>query len=115
MTTASRLSCIDRFAYDLIRKRRETIAAASKTVVANDDESRSEYRDLLSLYIEKGASIPLTCHSDDTHLSDGETATDSELRDTILNFLIAGRDTTANVTHCPYRPPSLPPSPTLPR
>lgn len=29
---------------------------------------------------------------------DGEVPSDSELRDTILNFLIAGRDTTANVS-----------------
>lgn len=30
---------------------------------------------------------------------DGDGASDRELRDTILNFLIAGRDTTANVLY----------------
>jgi hypothetical protein len=32
------------------------------------------------------------------YVEDGEI-TDEELRDVVLNFLIAGRDTTANVSH----------------
>jgi hypothetical protein len=40
----------------LVRKRRQTIAAAaaSKTEGIDNEESISGYRDLLSLYIEKG-------------------------------------------------------------
>lgn len=50
-----RLYCIDRFAYDLVRKRRDTISAATKEKKSEENEdSQSGYRDLLSLYIEKG-------------------------------------------------------------
>jgi hypothetical protein len=57
-----RLFCIDRFAFDLVRKRRETLAATRKENDSSNEENeetKSGYRDLLSLYIEKGWCYPL--------------------------------------------------------
>ncbi len=57
----SRLYCIDRFAYKIVRNRRETLAALRKEKAQNqkenedeDDHSQTGFRDLLSLYIDKG-------------------------------------------------------------
>ena len=57
-----RIFCIDRFAYDLVRKRRETIKALNKEKQMKnqeqnkdmDGEFHSGFRDLLSLYIGNG-------------------------------------------------------------
>ncbi|CAE7452525.1 CYP704B1 [Symbiodinium microadriaticum] len=69
---------INSFAYALVRRRRKEIADRTSS-----SAPPSNYRDILSLYIEK--------HDP----ADGEIS-DTELRDVVLNFLIAGRDTTAN-------------------
>ncbi|KAI9323448.1 cytochrome P450 [Dichotomocladium elegans] len=61
------LKTIDQFAYDIIKQRRE---------------SGSNAKDLLSRFML-------------TRNENGEPLSDNELRDTILNFIIAGRDTTA--------------------
>lgn len=57
-----RLYCIDQFAYKIVRNRRETLAALKAEKQKNgESESENEnedlntgYRDLLSLYIDKG-------------------------------------------------------------
>jgi hypothetical protein len=100
--TLDRLFWIDRFAYQIVKKRREDIAEIKKQKDAKaisevEDEADSGFRDLLSLYINKGLRLCLSFFFIPESISDGESASDSELRDTILNFLIAGRDTTANV------------------
>ncbi|KAI8139709.1 cytochrome P450 [Fennellomyces sp. T-0311] len=64
------LKVIDDFAYTLIRERREQV------------KNGGEYKDLLSRFM--AARNP-----------QGELLSDKELRDTVLNFIIAGRDTTA--------------------
>ena len=66
---------LNKFAYDLVRERREAVA---KEI---EKEGKIVSTDLLSLYMER---------------SGDDGVTDKELRDIIMNFLIAGRDTTAN-------------------
>lgn len=66
---------LNTFAYNLVRERREII---NKEIEA---EGKIVSTDLLSLYMERAGE---------------EGITDEELRDIIMNFLIAGRDTTAN-------------------
>ncbi|KAI9265171.1 cytochrome P450 [Phascolomyces articulosus] len=64
------LEIIDDFAYTLIRERREQM------------KSGGEFKDLLSRFMN-------------AKNENNETLSDKELRDTVLNFIIAGRDTTA--------------------
>ncbi|KAG2227433.1 hypothetical protein INT45_007458 [Circinella minor] len=64
------LQVIDDFAYTLIRERREQL------------KDGREFKDLLSRFMN-------------AKNENNETLTDKELRDTVLNFIIAGRDTTA--------------------
>lgn len=71
MSTKDHLKCVDSFAEDVISERRKQIA--------NDEPYP---KDLLSRFM-------------DTLNEKGEKLNDVELRDTILNFVIAGRDTTA--------------------
>ncbi|KAI9257744.1 cytochrome P450 [Helicostylum pulchrum] len=71
MSTKDHLHIVDSFAEDVINKRRNQIA--------NDEPFP---KDLLSRFM-------------DTLNEQGEKLNDVELRDTILNFVIAGRDTTA--------------------
>ncbi|KAI8139710.1 cytochrome P450 [Fennellomyces sp. T-0311] len=70
MRIKDHLKVIDDFAYQLIGERREQI------------KNGGEYKDLLSRFM--AARNP-----------QGEPLSDKELRDTVLNFIIAGRDTTA--------------------
>ncbi|KAI8637919.1 cytochrome P450 [Parasitella parasitica] len=70
------LETVDTFAENLIKQRREEEAAAKLVGV------QLEKQDLLSRFMRE------------TYAS-GETLDDVDLRDTILNFIIAGRDTTA--------------------
>lgn len=65
---------LNKFAYDLVKERRELVA---KEI---EKEGKIVSSDLLALYMER----------------QGEEITNEELRDIIMNFLIAGRDTTAN-------------------
>lgn len=71
MSTKDHLNAIDSFAADIIYKRRNEIA-----------EGHTGHKDLLSRFM-------------DTVNEHGEKLNDVELRDTVLNFIIAGRDTTA--------------------
>lgn len=64
------IEVIDKFAYDVIRTRRK-------------DPNADQYNDLLSRF--------MSCKADDT----GRAYTDVELRDIVMNMIIAGRDTTA--------------------
>ncbi|KAI9491492.1 cytochrome P450 [Zychaea mexicana] len=64
------LRVIDDFAYTLISERREQL------------KSGQEYKDLLSRFMN-------------ARNENNQTLGDRELRDTVLNFIIAGRDTTA--------------------
>ncbi|KAG2221435.1 hypothetical protein INT45_005240 [Circinella minor] len=70
MRIKDHIKVIDDFAYTLIRERREQITQGG------------EYKDLLSRFM----------NAKNEH---DELLNDKELRDTILNFIIAGRDTTA--------------------
>eukprot|EP00661_Eupelagonemidae_sp_cell13_P006113 gene6113-2457_t len=66
---------VNTFAYDLVKERRQAVEDEIK------QHGKIVSTDLLSLYMER---------------SNEEGISDKELRDIILNFLIAGRDTTAN-------------------
>ncbi|KAI9259636.1 cytochrome P450 [Phascolomyces articulosus] len=70
MTSKEHIKVIDDFAYNLIQERKEQLAQGHK------------YKDLLSQFMV--ARNP-----------EGEELSDTELRDAVLNFIIAGRDTTA--------------------
>ncbi|KAG0309358.1 hypothetical protein BGZ98_003153 [Dissophora globulifera] len=68
---------VHRLAHDLIRDRRKKQAEKEK----DHDESKSKQKDLLQLFMD---------------ISDGgESLSDDMLVDSVLNFIIAGRDTTA--------------------
>ncbi|KAI8069987.1 cytochrome P450 [Gongronella butleri] len=69
-TMAQHLKVIDGFAEDVIAKRREELAQGI------------EHKDLLSRFMS-------------ARNADGAELTDKQLRDTVINFIIAGRDTTA--------------------
>ncbi|KAI8138205.1 cytochrome P450 [Fennellomyces sp. T-0311] len=64
------LKVVNDFAYTLINERREQL------------KQGGEYKDLLSRFMK-------------AHNAENELLSDKELRDTALNFIIAGRDTTA--------------------
>lgn len=65
------LETVEDFAHQVIRNRRKEIEAGE-----------TDHRDLLSRFMK-------------THNEKGELLDDRELRDVVLNFVIAGRDTTA--------------------
>lgn len=70
-TITQHLKTVDEFAYSVINKRREELA-----------RGETHHRDLLSRFM-------------DAHNENDELLSDKELRDIVLNFIIAGRDTTA--------------------
>lgn len=87
---------IQRFAIDIINKRRKQYEASTKPDThANGNgscmngafDAEGNPRDLLSLFMESKGP-------------DGKPLTDKQLVDTVLNFIIAGRDTTAQVGCC---------------
>lgn len=65
------LATVENFAHEVIRNRRKEIEAGE-----------TNHRDLLSRFMK-------------THNERDELLSDQELRDVVLNFVIAGRDTTA--------------------
>ncbi|KAI9492576.1 cytochrome P450 [Zychaea mexicana] len=65
------LKVVDNFAYKIIGERRKQI-----------DQGGDDFKDLLSRFMS-------------ARNENGKTLNDKELRDTVLNFIIAGRDTTA--------------------
>jgi fatty acid omega-hydroxylase len=71
MSTTDHVNVVDKFAEDVITQRRKEIA-----------EGIEGHKDLLSRFMN-------------TLNENGEKLNDTELRDTVLNFIIAGRDTTA--------------------
>lgn len=71
MSTEQHVNVIDTFAEDVIKKRRVEIA-----------NGQENHKDLLARFMN-------------TTNENGEKLNDVELRDTIINFIIAGRDTTA--------------------
>ncbi|KAG1115501.1 hypothetical protein G6F42_013920 [Rhizopus arrhizus] len=71
MSTADHVHAVDSFAEDVIRQRRKEIA-----------DGIDGHKDLLSRFMN-------------TVNENGDKLNDIELRDTVLNFIIAGRDTTA--------------------
>jgi fatty acid omega-hydroxylase len=70
MSVADHVRVVDDFAAKVIKQRREDLIKGI------------EYKDLMSRFM-------------DTTNDKGEKLNDVELRDTVLNFIIAGRDTTA--------------------
>lgn len=70
-TTTDHVNAVDGFAEDVIKQRRKEIA-----------DGVDGHKDLLSRFMS-------------TFNENGEKLNDIELRDTVLNFIIAGRDTTA--------------------
>ncbi|KAJ3214435.1 hypothetical protein HDU67_001675 [Dinochytrium kinnereticum] len=68
------VTVINRFAEDRIKEKREALAGGG-------GDSDKGYKDLLDLYLEVKV--------------EGESLTDKQLRDMVLNMMIAGRDTTA--------------------
>jgi cytochrome P450 len=75
MSTKDHVAVIDKFAEDVIAQRRKEIA-----------DGVESHKDLLSRFMN-------------THNEKGEKLNDVELRDTVLNFIIAGRDTTGKIIH----------------
>jgi cytochrome P450 len=71
MSTKDHLQAVDTFAESVIAQRRKEIA-----------EGNDSHKDLLARFMN-------------AHNEKGEKLNDTELRDTVLNFIIAGRDTTA--------------------
>lgn len=71
MSTGDHLKQVDDFAHGVIAQRRKEIA-----------EGKDDHKDLLSRFMT-------------TVNEKGDKLDDAELRDTVLNFIIAGRDTTA--------------------
>ncbi|KAI8150427.1 cytochrome P450 [Fennellomyces sp. T-0311] len=69
-TIKDHVKVVDGFAYALIEERKEQL------------KQGHQYKDLLSRFMA-------------THNEDGQPLSDIELRDMVLNFIIAGRDTTA--------------------
>eukprot|EP00878_Enallax_costatus_P024261 GHUV01025881.1.p2 GENE.GHUV01025881.1~~GHUV01025881.1.p2 ORF type:complete len:138 (-),score=45.42 GHUV01025881.1:430-843(-) len=89
---AADVRVIKDFAMHIIQKRRQQLATeVTAEVVAGsngkvaDDTCAGPARDLLSLFMESKGP-------------DGKPLTDKQLVDTVLNFIIAGRDTTAQVS-----------------
>lgn len=78
MSTKDHVAVIDKFAADVIAQRRKEIA-----------EGIEGHKDLLSRFMN-------------THNENGEKLNDVELRDTVLNFIIAGRDTTGKIMNAVY-------------
>lgn len=72
-TISQHLKTVDEFAYSVINKRREELA-----------RGETHHRDLLSRFM-------------DARNENNQPLNDKELRDMVLNFIIAGRDTTAQV------------------
>eukprot|EP00878_Enallax_costatus_P035943 GHUV01040200.1.p1 GENE.GHUV01040200.1~~GHUV01040200.1.p1 ORF type:complete len:166 (+),score=49.58 GHUV01040200.1:2048-2545(+) len=84
------------FALNIIKQRRKQLAAAAavhstgaeavepSALVQDARNTGTPGRDLLSLFLESTGP-------------DGKPLTDQQLVDTVLNFIIAGRDTTAQV------------------
>ncbi|KAI9309677.1 cytochrome P450 [Cunninghamella echinulata] len=70
VTIGQHINIIDGFAYEVIKKRRQEI------------QQGEQFNDLLSRFME-------------TENEKGELLNDTELRDVVLNMVIAGRDTTA--------------------
>ena len=75
------LSRINAFAADLVTKKREAVKKLTKEEKEDNSITARNGRDLLSLYISREQS--------------DEALSDELLRDIVLNFVIAGRDTTA--------------------
>ncbi|KAI7886269.1 cytochrome P450, partial [Lichtheimia hyalospora FSU 10163] len=69
-TIKQHLDVINNLVYGIIQERKQRLANGEK------------FKDLLSRFM-------------DTHNEDGNPLSDKELRDTVINFLLAGRDTTA--------------------
>lgn len=77
-TIAQHLDTVDRFAYKIIKERRSCIEEHG-----GDDESViNKKTDLLYRFMK-------------AKNADGELYSDKELRDSMLNFIVAGRDTSA--------------------
>ncbi|ONK75429.1 uncharacterized protein A4U43_C03F16750 [Asparagus officinalis] len=74
------IKVVDEFTYDVIRKRKSEIVEAGGNGTRNKGQMKN---DILSRFIELGED-PESDFSDD-----------KSLRDVVLNFVIAGRDTTA--------------------
>lgn len=74
---------IDAFAYDVVRKKREAVARMTAEELRDDSSMSRGGSDLLALYLSRQDK------------ENGGVLSDKFLRDVVLNFMIAGRDTTA--------------------
>ena len=74
---------INTFAYDVVKRKREAVAKMSLEEQMDDSLASRNGRDLLSLYLSRQDK------------ENGGILSDKYLRDVVLNFMIAGRDTTA--------------------
>ncbi len=79
---------VDEYAYDLVRRRRIDYEKEKSKSNSTNSEYVSQFTngDLLSLFLDR-----------ETDGENKEPLTDTFLRDVVLNFIIAGRDTTAQV------------------
>ncbi|KAI9024627.1 cytochrome P450 [Hyaloraphidium curvatum] len=73
---------IESFAYDVIAQKRRRLVKAGEAGSSADGEKDYKMRDLLDLFMA-------------TKNEDGSELTDAQLKDVAINFLLAGRDTTA--------------------
>lgn len=74
---------IDEFAYDVVQKKRDAVARMTPEELRDDSSTARGNRDLLALYLSRQDK------------ENGGILSDKYLRDVVLNFMIAGRDTTA--------------------
>lgn len=74
---------IDAFAYDVVNKKRDAVARMTSEELLGDGAMSRGGSDLLSLYLSRQDK------------ENGGVLSDKFLRDVVLNFMIAGRDTTA--------------------
>lgn len=79
-TLKKHLKIINEFAKDIIHKKKQHFKRLQEKKTNNNNESLKERYDLMSLF-----------------LKDDQNVKDEELRDVALNFIIAGRDTTAQL------------------
>eukprot|EP01038_Epipyxis_sp_PR26KG_P008454 gene8454-11432_t len=87
------ISRLNKFCYSLIQERRTLLSLRGNDENKNDENNSKKYNDLLSLYMRKEYQ-----NNNDESSTANDTfiePDDKNLRDVILNIILAGRDTTA--------------------
>lgn len=85
---------VDKYALEVVREKKDSLCKANNDKKVDVDvASKSGGGDMLSLYLDRAEADP-----------NAPKLTDRFLRDVVLNFIIAGRDTTAQaLSWCFYR------------